>query len=65
MKTQTISFRCPTDILEEMETLCDHNHMDRTTFIVQAVQSLMTSLAAQGVSVAQSTAAAAKNETDK
>ncbi len=49
MKTRTISFRCPEDILEEMEILCAHNRVDRSGFIVQALQSMFAGLAQQGI----------------
>lgn len=49
MKTKTISFRCPEDVLKEMEILCDHNHVDRSGFIVQALQSMFAGLAQQGI----------------
>ncbi len=49
MKTHTISFRCPEEILKEMELLCEHNRVDRSGFIVQAIQSLMGGLARKGV----------------
>lgn len=49
MKTRTISFRCPDDLLKEMEILCEHNRVDRSGFIVQALQSLLSGLAQQGV----------------
>ena len=53
MKTRTISFRCPEDILKEMEILCEHNCVDRSGFIVQALQSLLSGLAQQGVCAPQ------------
>ena len=49
MNTKTISFRCPEDILQEMELLCDHNKVDRSCFIVQALQSMFAGLAQQGI----------------
>ncbi|MBR5196492.1 MAG: hypothetical protein IKW48_10195 [Akkermansia sp.] len=49
MNTKTISFRCPEDILQEMEILCEHNHVDRSCFIVQALQSMFAGLAQQGI----------------
>lgn len=49
MKTQTISFRCPEDLIEEMEILSRHNQIDRSGFIVQALQSLLIGLAKKGV----------------
>ena len=49
MNTKTISFRCPEDILQEMEILCEHNKVDRSCFIVQALQSMFAGLAQQGL----------------
>ena len=49
MKTRTISFRCPDDLLEEMEILCRYNRIDRSGFIVQALQGMLQGLARQGV----------------
>lgn len=49
MNTKTISFRCPEDILQEMEILCEHNKVDRSCFIVQALQSMFAGLAQQGI----------------
>lgn len=49
MKSKTISFRCPEDVLEEMEILCEHNRVDRSGFIVQALQSMFAGLARQGI----------------
>ncbi len=49
MNTRTISFRCPEDILEEIDILCEHNSVDRSSFIVQALQSMFSGLAAQGI----------------
>ena len=49
MKTRTISFRCPDDLLEEMESLCRYNRIDRSGFIVQALQGMLTGLARQGI----------------
>lgn len=49
MKTRTISFRCPEEILKEVDLLCQHNRVDRSTYIVQALQSLFSGLANEGV----------------
>ena len=49
MNTRTISFRCPDDLLEEMEILCRYNRIDRSGFIVQALQGMLQGLARQGV----------------
>lgn len=49
MNTKTISFRCPEDVLKEMEVLCEHNKVDRSCFIVQALQSMFAGLAEQGI----------------
>ena len=49
MDTKTISFRCPEDVLKEMEVLCEHNKIDRSCFIVQALQSMFAGLAQQGI----------------
>ncbi len=49
MKTRTISFRCPDDLLDEMEILCRYNRIDRSGFIVQALQGMLNGLARQGI----------------
>lgn len=49
MKTRTISFRCPEELVSEIDLLCNHNKVDRSTFIIQALQSLFTGLAVKGV----------------
>ena len=49
MNTRTISFRCPEEILKEMDLLCDYNTVDRSCFIVQALQSMFAGLAQQGI----------------
>ena len=49
LKTHTISFRCPEEIIKEMEILCQHNKLDRSGFIVQALQSMFNGLAEKGV----------------
>lgn len=48
-KTRVISFRCPEDVFREVEILCEHNRIDRSGFIVQALQSMFDGFAAQGV----------------
>lgn len=53
MKTRTISFRCPDDLLDEMEILCRYNRIDRSGFIVQALQGMLNGLARQGIVEAQ------------
>ncbi len=53
MKTRTISFRCPEEVLKEMEVLCDYNKVDRSCFIVQALQSMFAGLAEQGIGSAK------------
>ncbi len=35
--------------MQEMEILCEHNHVDRSCFIVQALQSMFAGLAQQGI----------------
>lgn len=49
MKTRTISFRCPEELLEEIDILSKHNRVDRSGFIVHALQSMLSGLARQGV----------------
>lgn len=49
MKTRTISFRCPEELIQEMEILCKHNMIDRSGFIVQAMQSMLAGLTNQGI----------------
>ena len=48
-KTRVISFRCPEDLFLEIDNLCEHNRVDRSTYIVQALLGLFDGLAAQGV----------------
>ncbi len=48
MNTKTISFRCPEELIQEMDILSKHNQIDRSGFIVQALQSLLTGLAKKG-----------------
>ena len=35
--------------MQEMEILCEHNKVDRSCFIVQALQSMFAGLAQQGI----------------
>ncbi len=56
MKTKTISFRCPEELLKEIDGLCELNIMDRSAFIVHALQNMMTGLAKKGISISQTTA---------
>ena len=58
MKTRTISFRCPEEIFEEMKQRCSDQQMERSAFIVQALQSLFSSLAEQGIGATDESAAA-------
>ena len=48
-QTRVISFRCPEDLFQEIDILCEHNRIDRSTFIVQALLGMFDGLAAQGV----------------
>lgn len=57
MKTRTISFRCPEEIFEEMQQLCADQQVDRSAFIIQALQKLFSSLAEQGIGTAADGAA--------
>jgi metal-responsive CopG/Arc/MetJ family transcriptional regulator len=65
MKTKTISFRCPEEILDEMDALCNFNRVDRSTFIVQALHKLLTGLETQGVSLPQAPLPADSEQEDK
>lgn len=49
MKKHTISFRCPIEICEEVDSLCKQNGMVRSDFIIQALQRLLDSLAEHGI----------------
>lgn len=49
MKSKMISFRCPEEVFKEMETLCEHNQVDRSSFIVHALQSMFAGLSRQGI----------------
>ena len=40
---------CDSLLLQEVEILCVHNHVDRSCFIVQALQSMFAGLAQQGI----------------
>ena len=65
MKTRTISFRCPEEILNEIDILCQHNRVDRSTYIVQALQSLFSGLANEGVCSPKEPLPAAPDATEK
>lgn len=49
MKKHTISFRCPIELCEEVDSLCKQNGMVRSDFIIQALQLLLDSLAEHGI----------------
>lgn len=49
MKSKMISFRCPEEVFEEMKNLCERNQVDRTGFIMHALQSMFAGLARQGI----------------
>ncbi len=48
MEKKITSFRCPADYLEEVESICRKNRMDRSTFITMAIRQLVNSMAEQG-----------------
>lgn len=64
MKTRTISFRCPEELLEEIDLLSKHNRVDRSDFIVHSLQSLLAGLAQQGVCKPLPPLAGAPQKTD-
>ena len=65
MDTKTISFRCPEEILDEMDALCNLNRVDRSTFIVQALHKLLLGLEAQGVDLPKAPLPTTTGQEDK
>lgn len=47
MKRTTLSFRCPEVLLKDLDSIADHNYMDRTGVIIQAVLNYLRSSDAQ------------------
>ncbi len=39
--TKLVMFHCPEDIRAEMDALCEHNMIDRTEFLLQAIYKMM------------------------
>ncbi len=39
--TKLVMFHCPEDIRAEMDALCEHNMIDRTEFLMQAIYKMM------------------------
>ena len=65
MNTKTIAFRCPEEILDEMDALCNFNRVDRSTFIVQALHKLLLGLETQGMNLPQSPEADTAGQEDE
>ncbi len=55
--TKLVMFHCPEDVRAEMDALCEHNMIDRTEFLLQAIYKMMDYLESQQGS--QNAAAAA------
>ncbi len=55
--TKLVMFHCPEDVRAEMDALCEHNMIDRTEFLLQAIYKMMDYLESQQDS--QNAAAAA------
>ncbi len=45
--TKLVMFHCPEDIRAEMDALCEHNMIDRTEFLLQAIYKMMEYLEKQ------------------
>ncbi len=45
--TKLVMFHCPEDVRAEMDALCEHNMIDRTEFLLQAIYKMMDYLEAQ------------------
>ncbi len=39
--TKLVMFHCPEDVRAEMDALCEHNMIDRTEFLLQAIYKMM------------------------
>ncbi len=47
--TKLVMFHCPEDVRAEMDALCEHNMIDRTEFLLQAIYKMMDYLESQQV----------------
>ncbi len=45
--TKLVMFHCPEDVRAEMDALCEHNMIDRTEFLLQAIYKMMDYLESQ------------------
>ncbi len=45
--TKLVMFHCPEDVRAEMDALCEHNMIDRTEFLLQAIYKMMDYLGSQ------------------
>ena len=46
-ETKLVMFHCPEDVRAEMDALCEHNMIDRTEFLLQAIYKMMDYLESQ------------------
>ena len=46
-ETKLVMFHCPEDVRAEMDALCEHNMIDRTEFLLQAIYKMMDYLEAR------------------
>ena len=46
-ETKLVMFHCPEDVRAEMDALCEHNMIDRTEFLLQAIYKMMAYLEGQ------------------
>ena len=49
MKTKTISVRCPLDMIDKIDLLCQTKKQERSTYIVRALRNMLTGLEKQGI----------------
>ena len=42
--SRLVMFHCPTALCDEMDALCEHNMVDRTDFLLQAIHNLLDAL---------------------
>ncbi len=45
--SRLVMFHCPAALCDEMDALCEHNMVDRTDFLLQAIHALLDGLESQ------------------
>ncbi len=45
--SRLVMFHCPAALCDEMDALCEHNMVDRTDFLLQAIHALLNGLESQ------------------